>query len=45
MPLFVEVILTFTLLFWAGVLRSRDLRAGTVNPEDVSLRAELAEAE
>ena len=38
MPLFVEVILTFTLLFWAGALRSRDLRDGTVRPEDIKLR-------
>jgi hypothetical protein len=38
LPLFVEVILTFALLFWAGALRSGDLRAGTVKPEDVALR-------
>ena len=38
MPLFVEVILTFALLFWAGALHRRDLRAGTVRPEDVALR-------
>jgi hypothetical protein len=38
MPLFVEVILTFALLFWAGALRSRDLRAGTVKPADIALR-------
>src|ERR1700739_877614 len=38
LPLFVEVILTFALLFWSGALHRRDLRAGTVNPEDVSLR-------
>jgi hypothetical protein len=38
MPLFVEVILTFALLFWAGALRSRDLRAGTLRPEDIKLR-------
>lgn len=37
-PLFVEVVLTFVLLFWAGALRSRDLRAGTVKPEDIGLR-------
>ena len=37
-PLFVEVILTFGLLFWSGALHSRDLRAGTVKPEDVALR-------
>jgi hypothetical protein len=38
MPLFVEVILTFALLFWSGALHSRDLRAGTVEPEDIALR-------
>ena len=37
-PLFVEVLLTFALLFWAGALRSGDLRAGTVKPEDIRLR-------
>ena len=29
---------TFALLFWAGALRSGDLRAGTVKPEDIGLR-------
>ena len=38
LPLFVEVILTFVLLFWSGALHSRDLRAGRVKPEDVALR-------
>ena len=38
MPLFVEVILTFALLFWSGALRSRNLRAGTVRREDIALR-------
>jgi hypothetical protein len=38
LPLFVQVILTFALLFWAGALRGGDFRAGTVRPEDVSLR-------
>ncbi len=38
MPLFVEIVLTFTLLFWAGALRSGDLRAGTVKPADIGLR-------
>ena len=38
MPLFVEVFLTFALLFWAGALRSGDLRAGTVKPEEIGLR-------
>ena len=36
LPLFVEVILTFALLFWSGALHSRDLRAGTVKPEDIA---------
>ena len=38
LPLFVEVALTFALLFWAGARRSGDLRAGTVKPEDIGLR-------
>ena len=38
LPLFVEVILTFALLFWAGALRSGDLRAGTVKAADIALR-------
>jgi hypothetical protein len=38
MPLFVEVFLTFALLFWAGALRSGNLRAGTVKPEEIGLR-------
>jgi hypothetical protein len=38
MPLFVEVLLTFALLFWAGALRSGNMRAGIVKPEDVALR-------
>jgi hypothetical protein len=38
LPLFVEVILTFALLFWSGALHSRDLRTGTVKPEDIALR-------
>jgi hypothetical protein len=37
LPLFVEVLLTFALLFWAGALRSGDLRAGTVKPEEIGL--------
>jgi hypothetical protein len=37
-PLFVQVILTFALLFWAGKLRSGDLNAGTIKPEDIALR-------
>jgi hypothetical protein len=38
LPLFVEVILTFALLFWSGALHSRDLRTGMVKAEDVALR-------
>jgi len=38
LPLFVEVVLTFALLFWAGALRSRDLSSGAVKPEDIALR-------
>jgi hypothetical protein len=38
MPLFVQVLLTFALLFWAGALRSGDLRAGTVKSEEIGLR-------
>jgi len=38
LPLFVEVILSFALLFWLGPLRSRDLKSGIVRPEDVALR-------
>jgi hypothetical protein len=38
LPMFVEVILTFALLFSAGALRSGDLRAGTVKPEHIALR-------
>ena len=38
MPLFVEVVLTLALLFWAGALRSSNLRAGIVKPEEIGLR-------
>lgn len=38
LPLFVEVLLTFALLFWAGALRSGDLRTGIVKPEGIGLR-------
>ena len=37
LPLFVEVILSFGLLFWLGPLRARDVRAG-LRLEDVALR-------
>ena len=38
LPLFVEVILTFVLLFWLGPLRARDFRSGLVREEDIGLR-------
>jgi hypothetical protein len=38
LPLFVEVILTFALLFWLGPLRARDFRSGLVREEDIGLR-------
>jgi hypothetical protein len=38
LPLFVQVILTFVLLFWAGHLRVGSVRRGAVKPRDVSLR-------
>jgi len=38
LPLFVEVILTFTLLFWMAPLRAGDFRSGAVRPQDIALR-------
>ena len=38
LPLFVEVILTFVLLFWSAPLRTSALRSGAVRPEDIALR-------
>jgi hypothetical protein len=38
LPLFVEVILTFVLLFWMAPLRTRDFSSGAVRPENVALR-------
>jgi len=38
MPLFVQVALTFVLLFWMGGLRYRAIRLGQVEPEKVRLR-------
>lgn len=38
LPLFVEVILTFCLLFWAAALRGRDFRSGVAQHENVALR-------
>jgi hypothetical protein len=37
LPLFVEVMLTFALLFWLGPLRARDFRSG-LREEDIALR-------
>jgi hypothetical protein len=37
-PLFVQVVLTFVLLFWMGGLRYRAIRLGQVDPEKVRLR-------
>ena len=38
LPLFVEVILTFVLLFWMAGLRNRDIRGRVVEPRDIALR-------
>jgi hypothetical protein len=38
LPLFVEVILTFLLLFWLAPLRARDFNAGIATPNNVALR-------
>jgi hypothetical protein len=38
LPLFVEVILTFALLFWLAPLRARDFSSGATRQEDVALR-------
>ena len=37
-PLFIEVILTFALLFWLAPLRARDFGSGRVRPPDIALR-------
>jgi hypothetical protein len=37
LPLFVEVILTFALLFTTGFARTHDLRSRTVHPRDIAL--------
>ena len=37
-PLFVEVILSFLLLFWLAPLRTRDIASGITRPENVALR-------
>jgi hypothetical protein len=38
LPLFVEVILTFLLLFALAPLRARDFSSGVTGPEDIALR-------
>jgi len=38
LPLFVEVALTFALLFWLGAKRRVDFSSGAVKPRDVALR-------
>jgi hypothetical protein len=38
LPLFLEVILTFLLLFWLAPLRTRDFSSGVARPENVALR-------
>jgi hypothetical protein len=38
LPLFVEVILTFLLLFWLAPLRARDFNAGVSRQDNIALR-------
>jgi hypothetical protein len=38
LPLFVQVILTFVLLFWTGRMRVGSVRRGEVHPRDIALR-------
>jgi hypothetical protein len=38
LPLFVQVALTFVLLFWSGYLRANSLKTGAIRPQDVALR-------
>ena len=38
LPLFLEVILTFALLFWLAPLRMRDFNTGVTRPENIALR-------
>jgi hypothetical protein len=38
LPMFVQVALTFVLLFWTIILRLKVLRRGEVSPEQVALR-------
>ena len=38
LPLFVEIVLTFVLLFWTGGARTAAVRRGDVQPRDIALR-------
>lgn len=38
LPVFVQVGLTFFIMFWMGVLRREALNSGRVKPEDIALR-------
>jgi hypothetical protein len=38
LPLFLEVILTFALLFWLAPLRAHDLNSGKTRLDDIALR-------
>lgn len=38
LPLFVQVALTFVLMFWMGALRVSAVRRGEVHPRDIALR-------
>jgi hypothetical protein len=38
LPLFVQVVLTFVLLFWTGSVRSAAVRRGDVHPREIALR-------
>ncbi len=38
LPVFVEVGLTFFLMFWMGLLRREALNSGAVKPDDINLR-------
>ena len=38
LPLFVQVVLTFALLLWLGVLRRRDFKDGKIRPQEIALR-------
>ena len=38
LPLFVQVVLTLSLLLWLGILRRNDLRSGAVRAPEIALR-------